>query len=114
MPAGAVCVPDISALLSDAEDHRDRFAGRPHRRFRADGRQRRQPNALAEGLVGMALSQTHDVFQRSGNGMSIKKALFGGGVETDATASYQGSIQDWLPVKNIIGGVVITKDNLLA
>lgn len=43
--------------------------------------------------------------------MSIKKALFGGGVETSATASYQGSIQDWLPVKNIIGGVVITKDN---
>lgn len=42
--------------------------------------------------------------------MSIKKALFGG-VETSATASYQGSIQDWLPVKNIIGGVVITKDN---
>ena len=42
--------------------------------------------------------------------MSIKKALFGGGVETSATASYQGSIQDWLPVKNIIGGVVITKD----
>ena len=40
--------------------------------------------------------------------MSIKKALFGGGVETNATASYQGSIQDWLPVKNIIGGVVIT------
>ena len=43
--------------------------------------------------------------------MSIKKALFGGGVETGATASFQGSIQDWLPVKNIIGGVVITKDN---
>ena len=43
--------------------------------------------------------------------MSIKKALFGGGVETNATASYQGSIQDWLPVKNIIGGVVITKDH---
>ena len=43
--------------------------------------------------------------------MSIKKALFGGGVETGVTASYQGSIQDWLPVKNIIGGVVITKDN---
>lgn len=43
--------------------------------------------------------------------MSIKKALLGGGVETSVTASYQGSIQDWLPVKNIIGGVVITKDN---
>ena len=43
--------------------------------------------------------------------MSIKKALFGGGVEASVTASYQGSIQDWLPVKNIIGGVVITKDN---
>lgn len=43
--------------------------------------------------------------------MSIKKALFGGCVETNTTASYQGSIQDWLPVKNIIGGVVITKDN---
>lgn len=111
MPAGAVCVPDISALLPDAEDHRDRFTGRPHRRLWADGRQRRQSDTMAEGLVGMALPQAHDVFQRSGNGISIKKALFGGGVETNATASYQGSIQDWLPVKNIIGGVVITKDN---
>ena len=85
MPAGAVCVPDISALLPDAEDHRDRLAGRPHRRLWTDGRQRRQPDTLAEGLVGMALPQAHDVFQRSGNGMSIKKALFGGGVETNAT-----------------------------
>lgn len=111
MPAGAVCVPDISALLPDAEDHRNRFASRPHWRLRADGRQRRQSDTMVEGLVGMALPQAHDVFQRSGNGMSIKKVLFGGGVETNATASYQGSIQDWLPVKNIISGVVITKDN---
>ena len=46
--------------------------------------------------------------------MSIKKTLFGGGVETRATASYQGSIQDWLPVKNIIGGVVSQRTTALS
>ena len=61
---------------------------------------------MAEGLVGMALPQAHDVFQRSGNGMSIKKALFGGGVETNATASYQGSIQSlsrWIMPCTVLG-----------
>lgn len=43
--------------------------------------------------------------------MSIKKLLLGGGVETAGAQSYQGSIQNWLPIKNIIGGAVITKDN---
>ena len=44
--------------------------------------------------------------------MSMKDAIFG----TAAPSSYGGvtyrdSIQAWLPFKNIIGGVVITKDN---
>lgn len=51
MPAGAVCVPDISALLPDAEDHRDRLAGGagPHQQLWADGRQRRQSDAWLKG-----------------------------------------------------------------
>ena len=45
--------------------------------------------------------------------MSMKETIFGGGVQNVAGAdsSYRDSIQAWLPVKNIIGGVIITKDN---
>lgn len=42
----------------------------------------------------MALPQAHYAFQGSDNGMNIKKALLGSGVETTATASYQDNIQD--------------------
>lgn len=44
--------------------------------------------------------------------MNLKELIFGGvkGVGTDV-GGYRDSIQAWLPVKNIIGGVVITKDN---
>lgn len=44
--------------------------------------------------------------------MSIKELIFGGAVKNAGTnGAYRDSIQAWLPIKNIIGGVVITKDN---
>lgn len=44
--------------------------------------------------------------------MNLKDLIFGGGVKTVAGGgAYRDSIQAWLPIKNIIGGVVITKDN---
>lgn len=44
--------------------------------------------------------------------MNVKELLFGGNVSTGSSGDvYRDSIQAWLPVKNIIGGVVITKDN---
>lgn len=44
--------------------------------------------------------------------MNLKDLIFGGGVKDVAGGgAYRDSIQAWLPVKNIIGGVVITKDN---
>lgn len=46
--------------------------------------------------------------------MSMKDLIFGspGAKDTGSgSGSFQGSIQEWLPIKNILGGVVITKDN---
>ena len=44
--------------------------------------------------------------------MSMKDAIFGTAAPTShGGATYRDSIQAWLPVKNIIGGVLITKDN---
>ena len=46
--------------------------------------------------------------------MSVKELIFGsvGARDTGSGGgSYRGSIQEWLPIKNILGGVVITKDN---
>ena len=44
--------------------------------------------------------------------MSMKDAIFGTAAPTShGGATYRDSIQAWLPIKNIIGGVVITKDN---
>ena len=44
--------------------------------------------------------------------MSMKDAIFGTSTPSShGGATYRDSIQAWLPVKNIIGGVVITKDN---
>ena len=46
--------------------------------------------------------------------MSMKELIFGGGAEDTSAGSsgtLEGSVQDWLPIKNILGGVVITKDN---
>lgn len=44
--------------------------------------------------------------------MNVKELIFGGGIKAaGASGAYHDSIQAWLPIKNIIGGVVITKDN---
>lgn len=45
--------------------------------------------------------------------MNLKEAIFGGGPQSvsGSDSVYRDSIQAWLPVKNIIGGVVVTKDN---
>ena len=43
--------------------------------------------------------------------MSLKELIFGGGVKSaHEDAAYRDSIQAWLPIRNIVGGVVITKD----
>ena len=44
--------------------------------------------------------------------MNIKELIFGGGVKASAGGgAYRDSIQAWLPIKNIRGGVVVTRDN---
>ncbi|MDO4990111.1 MAG: hypothetical protein Q4E45_06350 [Eubacteriales bacterium] len=45
--------------------------------------------------------------------MSLKELLFGKSVgdETVVIGEYADSSQAWLPIKNVIGGVVITRDN---
>ena len=44
--------------------------------------------------------------------MNLKQLLFGGGVQNVAGGGgYRDSIQAWLPIKNIIGGAIVTKDN---
>ena len=45
--------------------------------------------------------------------MNLKELLFGGGVKDGGSGqgAYRDSIQAWLPIKNIIGGVAVTKDN---
>ncbi len=44
--------------------------------------------------------------------MNVKELLFGGIADADGNDGlYRDSIQFWLPIKNIIGGVVITRDN---
>lgn len=43
--------------------------------------------------------------------MNLKELIFGGGVRSKGGGAYRDSIQAWIPIKNIIGGVVITKDN---
>ena len=44
--------------------------------------------------------------------MNVKELIFGGAVHSSGVDSlYRDSIQAWLPIKNIIGGVVVTKDN---
>lgn len=43
--------------------------------------------------------------------MDLKELIFGGGVKSaHEDAAYRDSIQAWLPIRNIVGGVVITKD----
>ena len=44
--------------------------------------------------------------------MNMKEAIFGGGVQSiGAAGGYRDSIQAWLPIKAITGGVVVTKDD---
>ena len=43
--------------------------------------------------------------------MNIKELIFGGAVKTAGGGAWRDSIQAWLPIKNIINGVVITRDN---
>lgn len=44
--------------------------------------------------------------------MKLKDIVFGGGVKDAGGFSqgYRGSIQEWLPIKNIIDGIVVTRD----
>ena len=44
--------------------------------------------------------------------MSLKELIFGGSVKglDDTKGEYVGSVQEWLPIKNITGGMVVTKD----
>ena len=43
--------------------------------------------------------------------MNIKELIFGGGVKAAGGGAWRDSIQAWLPIKNIVGGVVVTRDN---
>ena len=44
--------------------------------------------------------------------MNVKELIFGGGVKAaGGSGAYRDSIQAWLPIKNIRGGVVVTRDN---
>lgn len=44
--------------------------------------------------------------------MNVKELIFGGGVKAaNGGGAYRDSIQAWLPIKNIRGGVVVTRDN---
>ena len=44
--------------------------------------------------------------------MNVKELIFGGGVKAaGGDGAYRDSIQAWLPIKNIRGGVVVTRDN---
>ena len=44
--------------------------------------------------------------------MNVKELIFGGSTKpAAANGAYRDSIQAWLPIKNIIGGVAVTRDN---
>ena len=44
--------------------------------------------------------------------MNLKEMIFGGNVRSGGdSGAYRDSIQAWIPIKNIMGGVVITKDD---
>ena len=43
--------------------------------------------------------------------MNIKQLIFGSAVKTAGGGAWRDSIQAWLPIKNIVGGVVVTRDN---
>ena len=43
--------------------------------------------------------------------MNVKELIFGGAVKAAGGGAWRDSIQAWLPIKNIVGGVVVTRDN---
>ena len=43
--------------------------------------------------------------------MNLKELIFGAANTAGGGGAYRDSIQAWLPVKNIIGGVAVTRDN---
>ncbi|MDE6935363.1 MAG: hypothetical protein K2P26_07125 [Oscillospiraceae bacterium] len=44
--------------------------------------------------------------------MNVKELIFGGSTKpAAANGAYRDSIQAWLPIKNIVSGVVVTRDN---
>lgn len=43
--------------------------------------------------------------------MNLKKLIFGGPASAGGGGAYRDSIQAWLPIKNIAGGVAVTRDN---
>ncbi len=44
--------------------------------------------------------------------MNVKELIFGGGAKpVAASGACRDSIQAWLPIKNIVSGVVVTRDN---
>lgn len=62
-------------------------------------------------LVAMAEKTPDHFISRGGQNVNLKDLIFGGGVKSGGDGgTYRDSIQAWLPIKNIIGGVVITKD----
>jgi NADH:ubiquinone oxidoreductase subunit C len=48
--------------------------------------------------------------------MNLKEFIFGANVRglDGSKGGYSGSVQEWLPVKNIIGGIVVTKEHRFA
>ena len=63
-------------------------------------------------IIPWMAEKTSDHFiSRGGQNVNLKDLIFGGGVKSGGDGgTYRDSIQAWLPIKNIIGGVVITKD----
>ena len=43
--------------------------------------------------------------------MNVKELIFGGAVKAAGGGAWRDSIQAWLPIKNIVNGVVVTRDN---
>ena len=68
---------------------------------------------MAGLLVALAAGPEDNSVSRGGKKVNLKELLFGGGVKDGGSGqgAYRDSIQAWLPIKNIIGGVAVTKDN---
>lgn len=63
-------------------------------------------------MVALAAESESVILSWGGEIVNLKELIFGGGVKHAAGGgAYRDSIQAWLPIKNIIGGVVVTKDN---